>query len=74
MLDEPAINEVFEYRGHKLKCLEVAHFGRYDDICMGCYFDDDIKGGCGFFKCAKVDRKDKKNVYFKEVDNKFYAK
>lgn len=64
---EPKIGEVFEWKGKKLKCLDVPHFGIYDDICMGCYFDDDIRGGCGKIKCSGQDRKDKKNVYFKEV-------
>lgn len=68
------IGETFILGCRKFKVVEI------EDGCNGCFFDD----GCGFEsgigyelqgsyllpECAKCYRKDKKNVIFKEVEEK----
>jgi hypothetical protein len=66
---ERKIGEVFNY--HYSVKLQVAE----SDVksgCKGCYFEDSFQGRCRrpveySMSCTNIDRKDHKNVIFREV-------
>ena len=62
-MQENKIGETFEYEG---KMFEVKA-GHVCD-CLKCAFDNDT-AGCHSFLCTPSGRKDRKWVYFEEVNN-----
>ena len=64
MRKEPKLNEVFEFEGIQIKCVEDA-----DGDCDGCKFDMDGKyfDHCDKLNCIESERKDKTAVKFVEV-------
>lgn len=65
---ERKIGEIFEYGSRQLQVKEYGEYREYYGCCK-CYF---YSNGCLFSKrvrgcCAKMERKDGKDVYFKQV-------
>ena len=59
---ERKIGEVFEVDGVNIVCVEDTD----ESTCNDCFFS---KRDCGDIKCIYSNRKDNKNVLFKELKN-----
>ena len=63
---EPAIGDVIDINGKKYKCSDESG---QSFLCKSCdlYMESEECCGAWFVKCIEIQRKDKKNVAFKQV-------
>lgn len=59
---ERKIGEVFEVDGVKVQCVEITNDGN----CRNCYF---LHLDCFAMPCLGIERIDKKDVFFKELED-----